>query len=108
MPGDVVEVTKSDDCLIKAGESYGVIEGEAGVRQEEYEVTFNPSPLPWWDNNIVNSSGGPSRVVKALKLEPTKKMKKQQFHYFPHGPAAHSAEIAEHIVKVWAIDLTQF
>jgi len=107
MPGDVVEVIASDDCLIRAGQSYGIIEGQVGVCQSEYEITFNPSPLPWWDNGVVNSSGGPSRTIKVSALKYAGKTKDQEFHYFPHLPAAHSAKIEVHRVKVWTVQLLQ-
>lgn len=109
MPGDVVEVTASDDILIKPGQSYGIIEGTEGIRKESYAVTFNPSPLPWWDkvSHIISSSGGPEREIHSSDLKYTGRRKDQEFQYFPGLPAAHTAKTEFHTVYVWQIDLAQ-
>jgi len=111
LPGDIVIVTRSDDTLIKEG-AKGVIEGMEGVRRVEYEVTyevtFNWSPLPWWNEGAITSSGGPSRFIKVSDLVWTGETTDQDFHYWgPRGQGKDLAEIAKHTVRVWEIDLTQ-
>lgn len=106
MPGDLVRVTDTDDVLIKIG-SYGVIEGTEGKRKDEYEVTFNPSPLPWWDKGHITSSGGPSRYVKANLIRPSDEKKKQLFQYFPGLPGAGQARTVEKEVNVFTVNLKE-
>jgi len=105
MPGDLLCVTESDDVLIEVG-SCGIIEGKVGEHQEEHPVLFNPSPLPWWDNGVVSSSGGPERVIKSSRMIPTGESRKQAFQYFPHGiMGAGLAKVQTREVNVFSIDL---
>jgi hypothetical protein len=104
MPGDIVVATKTDDTLIAVG-AKGIIEGVAGHARKEYHVLFNWSPLPWWDKGVVDSSGGPERIIRASNLK-YKERTKQDFHYFPHGAGADLAEVKTHSVSVWEVDLT--
>lgn len=107
MPGDLVCVTKSDDVLIEEG-SCGVIEGVVGEYRNKYPVLFNPSPLPWWDRGIVNSSGGPEREIKSRKMTSTGEKRKQQFQYFPHGiMGANLAKTRTREVNIFKVDLTE-
>lgn len=104
-PGDLVCVLRTDDVLIKEG-SCGVVEGRVGdIGKSAYQVTFNPSPLPWWDRNFVVSSGGSVRVIETRDMRPTGKKKVQDFHYFPGLPAAGAARTIEKTVDVWEVDL---
>lgn len=106
MPGDLVCVTKTDDTLIKTG-SCGIIEGVAGEQLKEYHVLFNPSPLPWWDGNVITSSGGPERIIKTARLTPTGESRKQAFQYFPRGiMGAGLAKVKTKEVNVFKVDLT--
>lgn len=85
-PGDLVCATKSDDVLISVG-SCGVVEGMAGRPRKEFLVTFNPSPLPWWESGAVTSSGGPAYWMKASRLKDTGRSRTQSFHKWgPYGP----------------------
>jgi hypothetical protein len=105
MPGDVVRVLTSDDVLIKVG-SYGVIEGVEGETEEEYSVCFNCSPFPWWDNGVINSSGGPVRRIKASRLKATGQQKEHQFQRWRNGIAgANRGEVYVRTVNVFEVDL---
>ena len=104
MPGDIVVAIKTDDSLIPIG-AKGVIEGVEGQRRREYSVLFNWSPLPWWDKGVIDSSGGPSRIIRASQLTYRKRVK-QDFKYFPHLPGADLAEVKTHRVSCWEVDLT--
>lgn len=105
MAGDLLCVTRTDDVLIKEG-SCGVVEGEVGKYQDEYSVLFNPSPLPWWYEGIVSSSGGPERVIRSRDMIPTGEKRQQAFHYFPHGiMGAGLAKTRTHEVNVFSVDL---
>ncbi len=105
-PGDLLCVLKTDDSLIRKG-SCGIIGGIEGETKKTYEVTFNPSPLPWWHKGFVTSSGGPVRLVAAKKMKPTSKKRKQKYQYFPGLPAAGAARKKEKLVDVFEIDLTK-
>ncbi len=106
-PGDLVCATKSDDSLIEVG-SCGVIEGMAGQRKNEFMVTFNPSPLPWWESNAISSSGGPAYWVKATRLRDTGRSTVQKFHKWgPGGPGPDQAVVISKRVHVFEVDLTR-
>jgi hypothetical protein len=108
MPGDIVIAVKSDDVLIKPG-AKGIIEGMQGERREEYEVTFNWSPLPWWSEGAISSSGGPTRYLPAVDLKWTGRTEDQAFHFWgPRGAGKDLAETTTHTVLVWEVDLTKY
>ena len=105
MPGDLVCVKHTDDILIQEG-TCGVIEGEVGKAKDVYSVCFNPSPMPWWDQGIVTSSGGPVRIIKSKNMVPTGQTRQQHFQYFPHGiPGAGRAKEKKKVVDVFQVDL---
>lgn len=103
-PGDLVCARTTDDVLIKRG-SCGVIEGKAGKRKKRYSVTFNPSPMPWWDKGYISSSGGPVRIIMSKNMIPTGKKRKKTFQYFPGLPAKGAAKTKKKTVNVFETDL---
>ena len=103
-PGDLVYAITTDDVLIKKG-SCGVIEGEEGKIKKTYSVLFNPSTIPWWNKGFINSSGGPSRFIKANHMNDTKKSRLINFQYFPGLPATVAARTKRKKVRVFEVDL---
>ena len=103
-PGDLVCARTTDDTLIKKG-SCGVIEGEEGKIKSTYMVTFNPSPMPWWWNGIINSSGGPSRSMKSTRMKDTGKNRLVNFQYFPGLPGAGRGKTKKKKVRVFEVNL---
>jgi hypothetical protein len=113
--GDLVLVAATDDCLIAVG-SYGVILGEVsrtktpftswGNDKKRVDVLFNVSPMAWWDNGFVDSSGGPQRAIPVKDLHFTGKKKKHRFQYFPNGiMGADLAKTRKHTVNVFSVQL---
>jgi len=107
-PGDLVCAKTTDDALIKRG-SCGIIEGMESKKKKKYMVTFNPSPMPWWEGKAITSSGGPSREINIKYMKDTGKSRKQSFHTFEskYGgyTGAGGAVVIKKKVNVFEIDL---
>lgn len=103
--GDLVQVAKTDDSLIRVG-SYGVINGEVGKRRSTLDVTFNFT-TPYYDGKIVSASGGPVRGIRASRLKPIGR-KQLTFWRFKYDiPTAGGGVNFTRTVNVFEVDLNR-
>jgi len=103
-PGDLVEVEETDDTLIKR-RSYGVIISVKGECKGKVEVVFN-FYTPYDDSEIVNASGGPSRIISIKRLKPTNKTVELTFWRFKDNyPAQDNATYFKRKVRVFKVNL---
>jgi hypothetical protein len=102
MPGGLVRIKNSRDCLIKEG-SFGVIEGIVGDARKEYLVCFNAYST--FKDDSVSSSGGPAYTIKASDLVATTETKEWFFWKWKDMPRAGGGIPFGETCKVWEFDL---
>jgi len=101
LPGDLVMMRNSDDCLVK-DRSLGVIEGTVGQYEEEYLVCFNDSTFN--DGKIVNASGGPAYYIDSSRLKPSPRIVNKRFWKWKDYPRADGGESYFKSCKVWILN----
>lgn len=99
MPGNLVRIFNSQDCLIKDS-SFGVIEGIVGEFRDEYLVCFNAYSV-FRDKDIVSASGGPAFFIKVSELKETAETKERPFWKWKDLPRADGGEQYTVTETVW-------
>ncbi|CAG0970895.1 MAG: hypothetical protein OIN86_10195 [Candidatus Methanoperedens sp.] len=102
MPGELVRIINSKDCLIKEG-SFGVIEGIVGQRRDEYLVCFNAYST--FKEDSVSSSGGPAYMIKTSDLVAAVGTKEWYFWKWKDLPRADGGVQFSETCRIWDFDL---
>ena len=101
MPGDLVMILNSGDCLVK-NRSLGVIEGIIGEYRNHYLVCFNDSTFN--DGKIVNASGGPAYCIDSARLKQSPRILNKTFWKWKDFPRAGGGEYYIKSCKVWILN----
>jgi hypothetical protein len=104
MPGDLVRIINSKDCLINEG-SFGVIEGIVGQRRDEYLVCFNAYST--FKEDSVSSSGGPAYMIKTSDLVATQGTREWYFWKWRDFPRAGGGVPFGETCRIWDFDLNK-
>ena len=100
MPGDLVMILHSDDCLVK-DKSIGVIEGMINQCRESYLVCFNDNTFR--DDTVVSCSGGPAYYIGAAGLKPSPRIVNKLFWKWKDYPRADGGVYYSKSCKVWIL-----
>ncbi len=101
MPGDLVMILNSGDCLVK-NRSLGVIEGIVGEYRNHYLVCFNDSTFN--DGKIVNASGGPAYCIDSARLKQSPRILNKTFWKWKDFPRGGGGEYYIKSCKVWILN----
>ncbi|MDP2754127.1 MAG: hypothetical protein Q8P40_07015 [Nitrospirota bacterium] len=101
MPGDLVMILNSGDCLVK-NRSLGVIEGIVGEYRNHYLVCFNDSTFN--NGKIVNASGGPAYCIDSSRLKRSPRIINKTFWKWKDFPRAGGGEYYLKSCKVWILN----